>query len=241
MKLNRTLAGATAGAAVLVLGAAGTAMAATPATVAASAPATCSPSALAYVQARVDLAVAHRELTITDLTADLARRSHVTDIHRSTLSAVFVGDAAGLRTVDATVHADTTCKQAVTDGRTVVSDYRVYMLVVPATHLVAGSDTGTYAAGRLTVAEPRLQAGIAAITDPTKKAQAQSAYDDLVAQTTSATDDFSGVGDVVLGLKPADMPAAAATLATERAKVASGRAALATALKDAATIAALLA
>jgi hypothetical protein len=139
------------------------------------------------------------------------------------------------------VHADTTCKQAVTDGRTVVTDYRVYMLLAPQLHLVAASDTGTYGAGRLAAVEPKLQAGIDAITDPTKKAQAQAAFDDLVAQTKTATDDFAGVGDVVLGLKPADMPAGQATLDTERAKVTSGRTALATALHDATTIRSLLA
>ena len=241
MKLNRTLAGATAGAALLVLGGGQAALAATPGPATTSTPATCSASSLAYVQARVDVAVTHRELTITQLTAALAHRSQVTDAHRATLAGLFTADAAGLHSVDATVHADTTCKQAVTDGRTVVTDYRVYMLLVPQTHLVAASDTGTYAAGRLAAVEPKLQAGIDAITDPTKKAQAQAAFDDLVAQTKTATDDFAGVGDVVLGLKPADMPAGQATLDTERAKVTSGRAALATALHDASTIRSLLA
>ncbi len=238
MKIHLKLAGATAGAALIVLAGGQAAMAATPGTVAAS---TCSPSSLAYVQARVNVAVAHREVTISQLTAALASRTQVTDAHRATLTGLFTADSSGLQAVNATVHADTTCKQAVTDGRTVVTDYRVYMLLAPQTHLVAGSDTGTYGAGRLAAVEPKLQAGIDAITDPTKKAEAQAAYDDLVAQTTTATDDFAGVGDAVLALTPADMPAGQATLGTEQAKVTSGRAALIAALNDAKTIRALLA
>jgi hypothetical protein len=240
MKLNRTLAGATAGAALLVLSGGQAAMAATPGPVAKS-PGTCSAASLAYVQARVGLAVSKREVTINQLTAALANRSHVSDAHRSTLTGLFTSDAAGLQTVNATVHADTTCKQAVTDGRTVVTNFRVYMLLAPQTHLVAAADTGTYGAGRLTAVEPKLQAGIDSISDPAKKAQAQAAFEDLVAQAKTATDDFAGVGDVVLALTPASMPAGQSTLAVERAKVTSGRTAVTTAAADATTIAALLA
>jgi hypothetical protein len=240
MKLNRTLAGATAGAALLVLSGGQAAMAATPGPVAKSSPGTCSAASLAFVQARVGLAVSKREVTINQLTAALAKRSHVSDAHRSTLSGLFTSDATGLQTVNATVHADTTCKQAVTDGRTVVTNFRVYMLLAPQTHLVAASDTGTYGAGRLTAVEPKLQAGIDAISDPTKKAQAQAAFEDLVAQAKTATDDFAGVGDAVLALTPATMPAGQSTLDVERAKVTSGRTAVTAAVQDAKTIASLL-
>jgi hypothetical protein len=249
MKMSRRSAflgaflGATAtGATALVLASAMPAMAASP--TASAAPraghATCSAEQLAYVKARVDLHVAQRQLTIRQLTTALAARSHVTDAHRSVLSGLYVADAAGLTAVDATVQADSTCKQAVTDGHKVVTDYRVYMLLAPQTHLVAAADTGSFGASRLTAAEPKLQTGIDAITDPTRKAQAQAAYDDLVAQTKSASDDFSGVGDVVLALKPADMPQAQSTITAERSKVQGGRSALTTALKDAKTIAGLL-
>jgi len=243
MKINRTLVIATAGAALTVLGSGQAAMAATVTASsghAGSSGSACSPSALVYVQSRVDLAVAHRELTITQLTATLAQRGHVSDPHRAALQALFTSDASGLQAVNATVHADTTCKQAVTDGRAVVSGFRVYMLLSPQAHLVMASDTGTFAAGRLAAAEPKLQAGIDAITDLTKRAQAQAAFNDLVAQTTTATDDFAGVADTVLALKPADMPAGQTALAAEHAKVTSGRAALAAALSDAKTIGSLL-
>jgi hypothetical protein len=238
MNVSRIL-GAAAGATALVVASGLPAFADTTPTPAAHS--TCSPDQLAYVKARVDLNVAHRELTISKLTSALAARTHVTDAHRATLSGLFSSDAAGLKAVDATVQADTTCKQAVTDGRTVVTDYRVYMLLVPQTHLVAASDTGGYGASRLTAVEPKLQAGIDAITDPAKKAQAQAAYDDLVAQTKTAADDFAGVGDAMLALKPADMPAAQSKVTAERSKVQAGRTALTTALKDAKTIRGLLA
>jgi hypothetical protein len=254
MRATRLAASAVTGASAVLLVAAASAAPAFAASPAPSAPsgssvraaassgaaATCSADQLAYIKARVDLHVAQRQLTIRQLTSALAARTHVTDPHRATLTGLFTSDASGLAATDAKVQADTTCKQALSDGRTVVTSYRVYMLLAPQEHLVAASDTGTYGAGKLTAAEPKLQAGIAAITDPTKKAEAQAAYADLVAQTTSASDDFAGVGDSMLALVPADMPAAQSTVTAERSKVQAGRAALTLALKDAKTIATLL-
>jgi len=237
MKITRGIAAATAGAAVLVLAGGQAAMAATPRP---AATATCSAAALSYVQARVGLAVSKRELTIGQLTSALTQRPHVTNAHRATLTGLFTSDAAGLQAVNAAVHSDTTCKQAVTDGRTVVTSYRVYMLLVPQTHLVAASDTGTYGASRLTAVEPKLQTAIDAIADPTTKAHAQAAFDDLVAQAKTATDDFADVADTMLALTPAGMPAAQSTVDAQRAKVTSGRTALTTALQDAKTIQSLL-
>jgi hypothetical protein len=201
---------------------------------------TCSADRLAYVKARVDAAVKAREVTIDSLTRRLAARTHVSGPHRATLTATYTADASGLRTVDATVQADTTCAQAVTDGRTVVTSYRVYRLLVPQTHLVSASDTGTYAAGQLAAAEPKAQAAIDALTDPQKKATAQSELDDLTAQVTAATASFAGVADGMLALSPADIPAKESVIDGYRSKVAAGHADLAKALADANSLKALL-
>jgi hypothetical protein len=200
----------------------------------------CSADRLAYVQARVDAAVKKRQVTIDRLTAALAARQHVTDAHRATLTATFSADSAALAAVDATVQGDTTCGQAVADGWKVVTDYRVYLLLVPQTHLVAASDLGTYAAGQLTAAEPKVRAAIDALTDPQEKAAAQAKLDDMTTQVNGATSALSGVADGMLALKPADIPAQLATIAGYRAKVATAHADLAKALADARDLRALL-
>ncbi len=201
---------------------------------------TCSADRLAYVQARVDAAVKARELTIDSLTRRLAARTHVTDAHRATLTATYTADASGLRTVDATVHADTTCAQAVVDGRTVVTSYRVYRLLVPQTRLVSAADTGTYAAGQLAAAEAKAQAAIDALTDAQKKATAQAELDDMKAHVDAATTALSGVADGMLALVPADIPAKQPVIDGYRASVASAHADLAKALADAKSLKALL-
>ena len=138
------------------------------------------------------------------------------------------------------MQADTTCGQAVTDGRTVVTDYRVYLLLVPQTHLVAAADTGTWAAGQLGAAEPKVQTAIDALADPTTKAAAQAALDDMKAQLDGVTTSLSGIADAVLALKPADIPAQLATIDGYRAKVATAHTDLAKALADAKQLKSLL-
>jgi len=201
---------------------------------------TCSADRLTYVQARVDAAVKHRQVTIDRLTSALAARTHVTAGHRSTLSSTFAADRTGLTAVDAKVQADTTCGQAVTDGRTVVTDYRVYLLLVPQTHLVAASDTGTWAAGQLTAAEPKAQAAIDALTDPQEKASAQAKLYDMKTHLGAATAALSGVADAMLAINPTDIPAQLATIDGYRAQVASARTDLAQAVADARALRSLL-
>jgi hypothetical protein len=201
---------------------------------------TCSADRLSYVQSRVDAAVKKRLVTIDRLTSALAARTHVTDTHRATLTATYSADSGGLKAVDAKVQADTTCGQAVTDGRTVVTDYRVYLLLVPQTHLVAASDTGTYAAGQLAAAEPKVQAAIDALTDPQEEATAQAKLDDMTARVQAATSALGGVDDGMLALKPADIPSQLATIDGYRAKVASAHEDLRRALADAKALRALL-
>jgi hypothetical protein len=203
-------------------------------------PRTCAADRLSYVQARVDAAVKKRLVTIDRLTSALGARTHVSDAHRATLSATYTADTSGLTAVDAKVQADTTCGQAVTDGRTVVTDYRVYLLLVPQTHLVAASDAGTYAAGQLAAAEPKAQAAIDALTDPQEKAAAQAKLDDMTSKVDAATTALDGVADAMLALKPADIPAQLATIDGYRAKVGTAHQDLRQAVADAKALKALL-
>jgi hypothetical protein len=225
----------------LVVVGTGPALAASPAAGAASATTlTCSTAQLSFVQQHVHAAVTRREATITTLTGLLAGRPHVTDAHRATLDGLYASDAPGLRAVDAKVQADTTCLAAVTDGRTVVTSFRVYLLLVPQTRLVSASDTGTWAAGRMAAAEPAAQAAVNAMTDPNRKAAAQARLDALTSDVAAAQSAYSGVADGALALVPADIPAAESTLDGYRTKVAQGNADLRRAVADAKALRALV-
>ena len=122
-----------------------------------------------------------------------------------------------------------------------VTGYRAYMLLSPQVHLVSAADTGIFGAGRIAATEPNLRSRIDAISDPAKKAQAQPPTATCSPRPAPPPIGFAGVGDIVLGLQPADVPAGQGTFAAERAKVTSGRVALATAAQDEKVIGSLLA
>jgi len=240
MRIRRTVPLALAGTGLVLMAGAGPALADTTPTPAGRTAGTSSADQLAYVQARVHAAVDGREVTITRLGQALAARTHVTDAHRSSLSGLFAADAAGLKAVDSKVQADTTCDQAVTDGRTVVTDYRVYLLLVPQTHLVSAADAGSWATAQVTAAEPKAQAAVDAVTDAATKAKAQALLDAMTAQASAAAADFDGVSDGMLALTPADIPAKQSTIDGFRARVADGRAALTKSVADAKALRSLL-
>lgn len=186
------------------------------------------------------LAVTRRHATIAVLSGRIAVRPHVTPAHRNTLVGRFGSDGSGLDGVNQSVQAATTCAAAHAEATHVVTDFRVYLLLVPQTHLTVAADTGAYGASRLAAAEPKAAAAIALLPAGEKRTAAQAAYDDLVAQVRAAQSDFGGVGDTVLALAPAQYPGFTTSLDSARAHVGAGVAALGKAVADAERLATLL-
>lgn len=201
---------------------------------------TCTASALAAAKTAVGASVSHRDSVISAMAGQLDARPHLSSAHRSTLAALYSADQAGLAQVLARVQADTTCAAASTDAQHIVTDYRVYLLVVPQSGLALGGDVGTYGAQTLTAAEPAVRLAIELLPSGSSKDQAHTLYDDMAAQASVALADFAGVGDAVLALTPADYPGSSATLKAQAARVASGAKSLAAAGSDASQLAALL-
>ncbi len=201
---------------------------------------TCTASALAAAKTAVGASVSHRDSVLSALSGHLDVRPHLTSSHRTTLAGLYSADQVGLAQVLARVQADTTCAAASTDAQHIVTDYRVYLLVVPQSGLTLAGDVGTYGAQTLTAAEPAVRLAIKLLPSSSTKEQAQTLYDDMAAQTSAALGDFAGVGDAMLALTPASYPGSSATLKAQAARVASGAKSLAAAGSDASQLAALL-
>ena len=193
----------------------------------------CPPSLLAGWKAVVGQRIQHRLSALDKMTTQLGQAQHVTSEHRSALSAVYGGDISGLTALGTRVQGETTCAAVRADAKAVVHDYFVFALVGPQTGLTVAADAGSYGAGRLATAEPALKKAIALLPAGPTKTAAEASYDDLVAQVTTATADFSGVGDAVLALTPETYPTRTGVLTTQSGRVAAGGRALAKALQDA--------
>lgn len=193
----------------------------------------CPPSLLSGWKAVVGERIQRRLTALDKMTSQLGQASRVTATHRAELSAIYTSDTSGLTALDTRLTAETTCAAVRADAKAVVHDYFVFALVVPQTGLTIAADAGTSGADRLAAAEPAIKKAIAMLPDGPTKTAAQASYDDLVAQVTTATADFSGVGDAVLALTPATYPTRTGVLTTQASRVTSGGRALSQALKDA--------
>ncbi len=128
-------------------------------------------------------------------------------------------DIAPLQELNQTIQADSTVQQAAHDFGTIFSDYRVYVLVLPASRIAAYADQAT------TTAIPKLAADATKAQSrvtPANQATLQPLIDDLNGQITTATNATNGLAATVLAFTPAQWNANNALLAASKA---SGQAA----------------
>ena len=120
----------------------------------------CSTNVLSGMKRAVNGAAARRAATLSSLTTKLATRPHLTSDHRTTLTALYSADSAGISGVNRQVQSDGTCDAIESDAQAIVTDYRVYALVVPQSGLTLAADAGTFGAGSLAATEPALRLAI---------------------------------------------------------------------------------
>ncbi len=173
----------------------------------------------------------------------MAAAGGLTDADRAALQSQLAADTSGLTTLRAQVDGETDVTTLRADLKTIVTDFRVYVLMVPKTAEVITADTELAAVTRLGTVESRLQARIAADSAAGKDiAQAQSDLDELQAKVLGVSPLVQGIPASVLPLTPAQYNAGTARpiLASSRTSLRTGRGLLAGARADAAACRAAL-
>jgi hypothetical protein len=189
-------------------------------------------AASAAVSARLTVLDGHTSAVNTDTT--------MTASDRSTLLSLYAKDTSGLTSLKQTINAATDCATAKTETQRIVTDYRIYVLVGPQTHLTEAVDAGLAGIVKMTSLEPVLKVTIAQAKAAGKNVTAaQSAYNDLLVQLPAASTALASGSGPVLALTPAGYPANKTTLQTTRSAVQTAGRALAKAVQDAETVLAL--
>jgi hypothetical protein len=179
------------------------------------------------VKARAHEAISRRLETLDRLAGRVRDSRTLTDAHRAALAELVESQQQGLTALDAKIQADTDPETLRADVKSIVTDYRVYLLTVPKVHLVICADTEIAVADRLDDVATRLQQRIDAAAAAGKDvATAQGHLDEMKAKVAGARAAASGVPDQVLPLVPQDYPDNKPTLDAARASLATGRAAL---------------
>ena len=133
---------------------------------------------------------------------------------QATLVSYLGTDIAPLQQLNQTIQADSSVQQAAHDFGTMFSDYRVYVLVLPASRMAADADHAT------TTAIPKLTADAAKAQSrvtPANQATLQPLIDDLNGQISAATNATNGLAATVLAFTPAQWNANNALLAASKA------------------------
>ena len=144
MSLRTRLSAAAVGALIAVGAVALPANAATTSTAAAD-----SPAALTKAKTAVTDGITDRLTTLGKLQTALGGYKDVPDAARATLSQVISSDISGLTALKTKVAGETTAAAVREDGKAMVDDYRVYVLVAPKVHLTHALDVETTALARL--------------------------------------------------------------------------------------------
>jgi hypothetical protein len=133
---------------------------------------------------------------------------------QATLVSYLGADIAPLQQLNQTIQGDSTVQQAAHDFGTIFSDYRVYVLVLPASRMAADADHATATAiPKLTADATKAQSRVT----PANQATLQPLIDDLNGQITTATNATNGLAATVLAFTPAQWNANNALLAASKA------------------------
>jgi hypothetical protein len=191
------------------------------------------------------LTIARIDGRLATLKADgvaIRNAARLSDGHQSTIQGILDHDIAGLTALRTKVAGETTATALRDDARSMVVDYRVYMLVGPQVRLTIAADVASAATARLDGVADKLAKAI----DDAKAAgkdvsAAQAELDDLRSQLAAASSALTGTADTLLAVKPSpDADAMKAARAAARTKLQDARTHIKNAIADAKAIRDLL-
>jgi hypothetical protein len=180
---------------------------------------------------------AHTAITnrITDLNKAITSVNGTTFLatDKTALVTGMKNDITGLKALDTTIQADTTTTAAKTDAQKIFTDFRIYALVLPVTHLVVATDAITNVVmPKMTTVADALQL----IITKTNATAEQPKLDDMKAQIAAAQTATNGVSADLQSFTPTQWNANHDLLTPDRAKLQTARMDLGKARSDAAAI-----
>ena len=159
-------------------------------------------NSVAHLQALGDCEINRRLVTITTLQDHVSNPNGLTDGDRSALQGLLAADTTGLTALKAKIDSEADVTTLRADIGTIVTDYRIYLLMVPMTAEVISADNEAAAVGRLTTVAGKLQDRIDAASGDVSQAQAD--LDNMTASLGQvSTSTLSDMTQALLALTPA--------------------------------------
>ena len=162
-------------------------------------------NSVAHLQALGDCEINRRLVTITTLQDHVSNPNGLTSGDRSALQSLLTADTTGLNNLKSKIDGETDATALRADIGTIVTGYRIYLLMVPMTAEVISADNEAAAVGRLTTVAGKLQDRIDAASGKGKNvSQAQADLDNITASLGQVnTSTLAGISAQLLALTPA--------------------------------------
>ncbi|MDE3206473.1 MAG: hypothetical protein KGQ66_19880 [Acidobacteriota bacterium] len=160
------------------------------------------------VQAKLESELQARVQVLGQLTSSVGSDQTLSPQDKTALSGLLSNETSGINQLLATVEAatpqNTTVAQLRADAKTMVDQYRVYLVMARQVHLTEAADAQTTVETKLENNESRIQGAITKAGNPP---DAVAAYNDLVTQVTHATQ-ATGAANIpaVLAVTPQGYP-----------------------------------
>ncbi len=160
---------------------------------------------LANIKSKGDSEISRRLTTLNTLSSKISSYTKTSASDKQALTAEVTAEINGLTALKTKLDAETTVAAAASDVSSMVTEYRVYALLVPKVALIKTADDQQAVEAKLQAMASKLQTRItAAKTAGTDVTAMQASLDDLNAKVTAAVAISSSVEQKVLALQPND-------------------------------------
>lgn len=187
---------------------------------------------VAAAKALCNASVARRVNDLTGLKALVAAAPNVTAADKATLSTNLTDAITGLQALETTFDADTTLATVRVDCRKIVTNFYVYLFLVPQSHLVVAGDRVAAAGGALREVASLIEAQITA--DKGKNTSSAQGYESEIGVKVAAAQSAASTAQgSVIPLTAAGYPGNKPTLVAARADMSNAQGAIQAAYADA--------
>jgi hypothetical protein len=195
---------------------------------------------IATLISRADSEINQRVQSLNDLLSRIGLMKKISNDKKNNLTSSVQNEITELTALKAKIDADTSLPTAKTDYQSITKSYRIYLLVLPQTRLVAASDRVLTIVDAMNAVGVKIQLRISALTG-TNVAAINQIFSDFTAKIADASAQANAAVSEVSGLLPdqgntATMQANIAALKDARAKIKTATADLVSARKDMGTI-----
>jgi hypothetical protein len=195
---------------------------------------------VAVVRAWTEHAIAIRLRALRGADSAATAKGALTASDRSVVVAEISTERSGLNALETSVRSDNDLTQLQSAIDAMITDYRVFTVVVPQVNVMIELDASEPDVARLTRTEAEISAAVTTASALGNEKAAQRYYSSLVAELQSARGLLQSTRSAVLSAVPSSYPGAAQTLASAAGSVSLVRADIGAARSDIEIIAQLL-